>query len=32
MIKSELGRFCLHRLAKDRNQTIQFGRFLANPR
>lgn len=23
--------FCLHRLAKDRNQTIQFGRFLANP-
>jgi hypothetical protein len=24
--------FCLHRPAKDRNQTIQFGRFLANPR
>jgi DDE family transposase len=23
--------FCLHRLAKDRNQTIQFGRFLTNP-
>jgi hypothetical protein len=22
---------CVHRLAKDRNQTIQFGRFLANP-
>src|ERR1700677_4456659 len=22
---------CLHRLAKDRNQAIQFGRFLANP-
>jgi hypothetical protein len=22
---------CLHRLAKDRNQTVQFGRFLANP-
>jgi Transposase DDE domain len=23
--------FCVHRLAKDRNQAIQFGRFLANP-
>ena len=22
---------CVHRLAKDRNQAIQFGRFLANP-
>jgi hypothetical protein len=22
---------CVHRLAKDRNQTVQFGRFLANP-
>jgi hypothetical protein len=22
---------CVHRLAKDRNQTIQFGRFLAHP-
>jgi len=22
---------CLHRLAEDRNQTVQFGRFLANP-
>jgi|SRR5665213_1422864 len=22
---------CLHRLAKDRNQAVQFGRFLANP-
>jgi hypothetical protein len=22
---------CVHRLARDRNQTIQFGRFLANP-
>jgi Transposase DDE domain len=22
---------CVHRLAKGRNQTIQFGRFLANP-
>ena len=21
---------CVHRLAKDRNQAIQFGRFLAN--
>jgi hypothetical protein len=23
---------CVHRLAKDRNQAIQFGRFLANPK
>lgn len=22
---------CVHRLAKDRNQTVQFGRFLTNP-
>ncbi len=22
---------CVHRLAKDRNQAVQFGRFLANP-
>jgi Transposase DDE domain len=22
--------FCVHRLGKDRNQTVQFGRFLAN--
>jgi hypothetical protein len=22
---------CVHRLAKDRNQAIQFGRFLINP-
>ncbi len=22
---------CVHRLARDRNQAIQFGRFLANP-
>ena len=21
---------CVHRLAKDRNQAVQFGRFLAN--
>jgi Transposase DDE domain len=24
-------RFCMHRLAKSRTQTVQFGRFLANP-
>jgi len=23
--------FCMHRLAKSRSQTVQFGRFLANP-
>lgn len=23
---------CLHRLARDRNQALQFGRFLANPK
>src|SRR5271165_5818786 len=23
---------CVHRLAKDRNQALQFGRFLANPK
>ena len=22
---------CVHRLGKDRNQAMQFGRFLANP-
>ncbi len=22
--------FCVHRLGKDRNQAVQFGRFLAN--
>lgn len=23
---------CVHRLAKHRNQALQFGRFLANPK